>query len=191
MFLLIVLLFVAMPVVRRATWHGDAEFHTVLESLQRSSRSSPAPWPWCAYYAKRSSTFLLIGSGFLGASLLDGFHALITSSFLAGRTPTSLPALTHWSGAVSHVFLSLLLLASLVAWKRRPTPWPIRGASCLYIVVGSWTLASFLFFLWVPLKPAYYPQLHCASPDRVGASLLFHSGGHWIFPEWLLEVRPF
>jgi signal transduction histidine kinase/CheY-like chemotaxis protein len=147
------------------------------------------------YYAKPSATFLLIGNGFLGASLLDAYHALITSSFLAGHTPSGFSALTHWSGAVSRVFLSLLLLASLLAWKKRPTP--SRSAERLvYFLVGSWTLASFLFFVWVPLQPAYYPNFTVHRPTELVPALCFTLAaigyfrkGSWKFDDfehWLL-----
>ena len=172
MILLIALLLCAMPLVRSATWHGDAEFHTVLEFVATLLALITGAMALVRYYAKRSSMFLLIGSGFLGASLLDAYHALITSSFLAGRTPSGLSALTHWSGAVSQVFLSLVLLASLVAWKRRPTPG--RSAeSLVYLAVGSWTVASFLFFLWVPLQPAYYPNFIVHRPTELVPALFF------------------
>jgi len=41
------------------------------------------------YYTKKTSAFLLLGRRFLGTALLNGYHAAITSSFLAGRTPSA------------------------------------------------------------------------------------------------------
>ena len=161
-----------MPLVRSVSWHGDAEFHTVLEFLATLLALITGVMALVRYYAKRSSMFLLIGSGFLGASFLDAYHALITSSFLAGRTPSGLSALTHWSGAVSQVFLSLLLLASLVAWKKRSLP-GLSAERLVYFSVGGWTLASFLFFLWVPLQPAYYPNFIVHRPTELVPALFF------------------
>jgi two-component system sensor histidine kinase/response regulator len=112
------------------------------------------------YYTKKSSAYLLLGSGFLGTSILNGYHGAITSTFLAGRTPSALAALTTWSGAVPQVFLSLILCASLVAGtreKRRPTANAIKEGY-VYCFVGLLTLATFLFFAFVPLGPAYYPD---------------------------------
>ncbi len=193
--LLIAVLFGAMPLVRSATWHGDGEFHTVIECLATLLALIIGSMALVRYYAKRSSMFLLIGSGFLGASLLDAYHALITSAFLAGRTPSGLSALTHWSGAVSQVFLSLLLLASLVAWNRWQSPGP-SAERLVYLLVGSWTLFSFLFFLWVPLQPAYYPNFIVHRPTELVAALFFALGaigyfrkGSWKsddFEHWVL-----
>ena len=170
--LLILLLLGGAPLVSRSTWRGDAQLHTVLEFIATQLAFTTGAMALVRYYAKRSSTFLLIGSGFLGAGLLDAYHAIITSEFLAGRTPSGFSALTHWSGAVSQVFLSLLFLASLLVWKKRPTVG--RSAERLvYILVGSWTLASFLFFLWVPLLPAYYPNALVHRPAELLPALGF------------------
>ncbi len=195
MILLIVLLLGAAPVIRHATWRGDGHFHTVLEVVATQLALTTGIMALVRYYAKRSSMFLLIGSGFLGASLLDAYHALITSQFLAGRMPSSLSALTHWSGAVSRVFLSLLLLASLVVWQKRPTAG--RSAERLvYILVGSWTLASFLFFAWVPLQPATFPNFIVHRPAELLPALFFtlaaigyYRKGYWRvdgFEHWVL-----
>jgi len=172
MILLITVLLGAIPLVRSAMWHGDGEFHTVLESVATLLALITGAMALVRYYAKRTSMFLLIGSGFLGATFLDAYHALITSSFLAGRTPSGLSALTHWSGAVSQVFLSLLLLASLIVWKRWPTPSP-SAERLVYLVVGGWTLATFLFFLLVPLQPAYYPNFIVHRPAELISGLFF------------------
>jgi len=155
--LLIAVLLGGVPLVRLAPWHGDREFHTVLEFIGTQLAFTTGAMALVRYYAKRSGMYLLIGSGFLGAGLLDGYHALITSAFLAGRTPSGLTALTHWSGAVSGVFLSLLLLASALTWKRWQTVRP-STERLVYVLVASWTVASFLLFILVPVHPAYYPN---------------------------------
>ena len=45
------------------------------------------------YYSQKTASYLILGTGFLGAALLDGFHAVVTSSFCTECTPTSLSAL--------------------------------------------------------------------------------------------------
>ena len=193
--LVILVMLAAAPFVRSAPWHGGPQFHTVLEVIATQVALTTGAMALVRYYAKRSSMFLLIGSGFLGASLLDAYHALVTSEFLAGRMPSSLSALTHWSGAVSGIFLSLLLLASLLVWKRRPTAG--RSAERLvYILVGSWTLASFLFFAWVPLQPAYFANFLVHRPTELVPAFFFalaaigyYRKGSWRhddFEHWVL-----
>jgi len=171
-FLLTVVLLGATPLVRDAPWHGDGQFHTVLEVIATQLALTTGIMALVRYYAKRSSMFLLIGSGFIGASLLDAYHALITSEFLVGRMPSGFSALSHWSGAVSQVFLSFLLLASLLVWRK----WPTVGRSAerlVYVLVGSWTLTTFIFFVWVPLQPAFYPNLFVHRPAELFPGLCF------------------
>src|ERR1700676_4074289 len=95
----------------RAVWRGNAELHTLLETISSLLALTAGAMALVRYYAKKSSAFLLLGSCFLGAGLLDAYHGLITSPFLAGMTPSALSALTPWSGAVSRVFMSLLMCA--------------------------------------------------------------------------------
>src|SRR5579862_8477400 len=165
-------LLVLAPLVRLLTWQAAGEFHTVLEVIATQLALTTGCIALVRYYAKRSSMFLLIGAGFLGAGVLDAYHALITSPFIAQRSPSALSALTHWSGAVSRVFFSALILASLFAWKKHP----MAGRAVerlVFTVVGGWTLVSFLFFLLVPLRPAYYPGLLVHRPAELVPGLLF------------------
>jgi hypothetical protein len=81
--------------VSRIAWRGNAEFHTLLETLATQLALTTGTIALVRYYAKRSSLFLLIGVAFLGAGFLDAYHAVITSSFLVGRTPSVFSALTQ------------------------------------------------------------------------------------------------
>ena len=96
--LLTVVLTAAAPLVSRLTWRANGEFHTFLEVIATQLALTTGAIALVRYYAKRSGMFLLIGVGFLGAGLLDAYHALITSSFMAGRTPSALSALTCTTG---------------------------------------------------------------------------------------------
>jgi signal transduction histidine kinase/CheY-like chemotaxis protein len=170
--LLTVLLTAAAPLVSRISCHGSTEFHTVLEVIATQLALTTGAIALVRYYAKRSSMFLLVGAGFLGAGVLDAYHALITSSFMVGHTPSALSALTHWSGAVSRVFLSVLLIASLLVWKKRSTVGQTRER-LVYLLVGTWCLASFVFFLLVPLRPWFYPNLILHRPAELLPAVLF------------------
>src|SRR5580704_16078333 len=114
---LAILLAAGVPLLVRTSWRGTAELHTLIETVATLLAIITGAMALVRYYSKTDLTFLLLGNGLLGAGLLDGFHAAVTSSFLIGRTPSALAALTHWSGTTSRVFLSLLLCASLLGWK--------------------------------------------------------------------------
>src|SRR3984893_5620718 len=170
----IVLLLVSFP-LHRTTWVGNAELHTLLETISILLAIITGAMALVRYYTEKSSTYLLLGSGLLGAALLDGYHAAITSTFLAGTTPSALSALTKWSGATSRLYLSLLLSARLLVWRaeaRRPTTARIREGY-VYFLVGIWTLVVFLFFAFVPLPLGAYPNWFITHPVDLVQSLFF------------------
>lgn len=61
------------------------------------------------YYSQKTLSYLILGTGFLGASLLDGYHTVVTSSLCGGCTPSLFSALIPWTGVVSRLFLSMLM----------------------------------------------------------------------------------
>jgi len=171
--ILISLLLVAgLPFAFYAKWHTTPEFHTVLEAIATQIALTTGALALASYYARRSSTLLLIGSGFIGAGVLDIYHTLVSSPFLAGRTPSQFLGLVHWSGAISRIFLSLLICASLLGWKRLPTAGRITE-TVVYLLVAAWTVLSFLIFAAVPLNPAYYPNVFLHRPTELITALFF------------------
>jgi two-component system, sensor histidine kinase and response regulator len=157
--LALVVLIGAVP-AHRSAWQGTAQLHTLLETVATLLGLVTGAMALLRYYTKKNSTFLLLGTGFLGAALLDGYHAAITSSFFAGRTPSVLSTLTPWSGVMSRVFMSLVLCASVAVWKReerRPTTGRISEI-LVYLVVAIFTIANFAFFALVRLPPPFNPH---------------------------------
>src|ERR1700693_1027511 len=144
----------------QVTWVGNAEIHTLLETIAMLLAFVIAAMALGRYYNQKTASYLILGSGFLGAGLLDGYHAVVTSSFCTGCTPSSVTALIPWTGALPQLFLSVLMCASLFI-----LPGGIHSQHearsrerKVYLLVGGWTLASFVLFLWVPLPQAYHPQ---------------------------------
>ena len=162
--------------VRHISWRGSSELHTLLETIATVLALITGAMALVRYYTRKSGTYLLLGSGFLGVGLLDGYHAVVTSSFLAGHTRSAPSALISWSGATSHIFLSLLMFASLLCWKagvERTTGIRLREF-VVYSLVGTWTLVSFSFFALVRLSPeAYHPKLIVQRPPELIPALFF------------------
>src|ERR1700737_870009 len=132
------------PPIHRSAWFGSAQLHTFIETITTFLGLPTGAMALVRYYTRKSSTYLLLGSGFLGAAILNGYHLAFTSSFLAGRTPSALSPLTRWSGSVPQVYLSFILCASLVAWMRetrRPSATPIKEAY-VYCVMAFWMVAT-------------------------------------------------
>jgi len=154
----LILLLASFP-AHRSAWQGKAELHTLFETIATLLGFVTGAMALVRYYTKRSGMFLLLGTGFLGGALLDGYHAMVTSSFLAGHIPSALSALTPWSGIMSRVFMSVLMCASLVAWKRESLrPAERIKDSLVYLLVGTWVIVTFLFFALVRVPPPFHPN---------------------------------
>lgn len=127
------------------------------------------------FYSKKNNTFLLIGSGFIGNGLLDGYHLLLTSPFFNSYFPSVPSHLIPWSGIASRIFLSVLLLISWLAWKREVAigPQGVVSEKLIFSAVASLTVISFLFITFVPLPRAYYPNSFFSSPEELFPALFF------------------
>jgi diguanylate cyclase (GGDEF)-like protein len=144
----------------RCTWQGTADLHTWFETISILLGLVTGAIALVRYYTKKTGMFLLLGTGFLGGALLDSYHGLVTSSFMAGHIPAALSGLTPWSGIMSPAFLSVLLCASVVAWKRetlRPTEVGIKE-SLVYLLVAIWGVVTFLLFALVRVPPPFNPN---------------------------------
>ena len=168
----------------------------MLETISFVLAASAGAMALVRFYTKKSGTFLLLGNGFLGAALLDGYHAVVTSSFLAGRT---LSAISPWSGTTAQLFLSLLMCASLLAWKRETMGTPARiKEGYVYFLVGAWVTVSFLATAFVRFPVAYYPNSIVPHPSNLVQSLFFGLAaigylwkGSWkteAFEHWLVTA---
>jgi hypothetical protein len=107
---------------------GNAEFHTLLEAMATLLALMTGAMALVRYYAKKNSTFLILGTGFLGTAIIDGFHGIVTSSFFTWHMPSP-PAQPLETGITSRFFLSFVMCAVLLVWRRetrRPTAGRIR-----------------------------------------------------------------
>ncbi|HDL16346.1 MAG TPA: diguanylate cyclase, partial [Rhizobiales bacterium] len=93
---------------------------------------------------------------------------IVTSSHFKQYMPSDLPSLIPWSWVASRWFLSVFLFATAIVWRmdlgpKITTP---RGAVTVYAIATAFTLSSLLFFLFVPLPQAYYPDLMFHRPEE-------------------------
>ena len=170
------------------TWVGNAEIHTVLETIATLLAFVIGAMALVRYYSQKTSSYLILGSGFLGAGLMDGLHVVVTSSLCAGCAPSSLAALMPWTGALSRLFLSVLLCASPFIWRsgihnQRDERKRERE---VFLLVGGWMLASFAFFLWAPLPQASQPQWPVQRPAELIAGVFFTVAAvrYWRKGDW-------
>lgn len=79
--------FLGYFLLRDSTWQGSTELHTLMEVAATLLALMVGISALVHFYSKKSNTFLFIGTGFLGTALLDGYHAIVTSSGLISCGP--------------------------------------------------------------------------------------------------------
>ena len=170
----VVLLFAGF-LVYGARWEGDAELHTLLEAIATLLALVTGAMALVRYYAKKSSTFLILGAGFLGTAFIDGFHGVVTSSFFTWPLPSPPATLNPWTGIFSRFFLSFVVCASLLVWQRetrKPAAERIKE-NIVYLVVGGCIAVALLCFSLVALPPAYFPNFFLHRPLDLAPALFF------------------
>jgi PAS domain S-box-containing protein len=178
---------------------GSPAVHTVMEVLATVLAFVVGALALVRFYSRKQATFLFIGTGFLGAAVLDLNHALITSDWLIGiRGDVNPEDLFAWSWTSERVFLSLFLFVSLLGWRqelRDDTGDGVPEAS-VYGTALLLTLANLFFFEWVPLTRSHFAGLAVSRPAEFlpGAFFLvaffgYLAKGSWrrdAFEHWLL-----
>ncbi|MCZ6802877.1 MAG: ATP-binding protein [Proteobacteria bacterium] len=160
---------------RDSGWQGDKQLHTLMEIAATILALIIGIMSLVHYYTSKNLVFLMIGVGFLGTGFLDGYHTVVTSSYFAKYFPSTLPSLIPWSWVASRLFLSLCLWLSYKAWQNEAQlkKSGLMTDKQVFISGGIMTLVSFLFFAFVPLPRAYYPELVFHRPEEFIPALFF------------------
>jgi len=170
-----VLLIMVDLILSRVDWLGDSYVHTVMEVIATMLATFVGLLALVYYYTQRKNTMLLIGAGFLGTAFLECYHAIVTAPFFKVSFP-SLPAnLTPWSWIASRLFLSLFFVLTWIIWRREQRlgeESKLREGT-VYGAVTLLTLASFLFFAFVPLPQANHPNWFISRPQELVPAALF------------------
>ncbi len=195
---LAVLLVMGYWLLRGSTWQGSTQLHTEMEVAATLLALGAGVLALVRYYSKKTNLFLFVGTAFIGTALLDGYHAVVTSSYFAAYFPSAPPSLIPWSWVASRMFLALLLWLSWLDWRREDRLGVERqiGEAAIYLGTAGLTLASFAFFAFVPLPRAYYPEFVFHRPEEFVPALFFllaligylHKGA-WredVFEHWLV-----
>jgi hypothetical protein len=145
--------------VRRSAWLGTANLHTAMEVGATVLAMLVGILALLRFYRQKENIFLFLGTGFIGTSFLDGYHAVVSSPMFIQYFPSPPPSLIPWSGLASRMFFSVLMWLSWLFWRRESR----MGQSArvpeyrVFFVVNTWTLTCFLFFALLPLPTAYSP----------------------------------
>lgn len=196
--ILLVVLFLAYPALRSIQWEGSVNLHTLMELAATLLALTVGIMALIRYYSRKNNTFLFVGTGFMGTAFLDGYHAVVTSTYFSQFFPSGLGSLIPWSWVASRFFLSFFLWLSYVAWKREEN-YGERGRvdeGAIYAAATILTLGSFIFFAFVPLPRAYYPEFVVHRPEEFVPAVFFLLAliGYWrkglwrenAFEHWLI-----
>ena len=173
---IIALLFVIAAIALQfLSWQGNRELHTVMEVVATLLAGVIGVLALARYYSKKNSVYLFLATGFLGTALLDGYHAVVTSSLLSYLMPSPPDSLIPWSWNASRTFLAILmtLMWGASKWEEKQGKTNPICEKCVYKVVGLLTLTSFFFFSCFPLPRAYYPEFFFGRPEEFIAALFF------------------
>ncbi len=172
---LFVVLLLGYAVLRDSEWQGSTQLHTVMEVAATLLAAVVGVMALLRFYSKRENTFLFIGCGFMGTAFLDAYHAIVTSAFFAQSFPSPPPSLIPWSWTASRLFLSIFLWLSWLMWKReqRTDKDHLIFDGRVYLVAVSLMVISFVFFAFVPLPRAYYPELFFYRPGELLPAAFF------------------
>jgi len=196
--ILFVVLFVGYLLLRDSTWHGTKQLHTMMEIVASTLAFLVGVMALVRFHSKQDNTFLFIGTGFLGTGLLDTYHAIVTSTFFDLYFSSPPPSLIPWSWVASRLFLAIWLWLSWLAWRREQHLGKagIIDKRTVYLITGLLTIGCFLFFAFVPLPRAYYPELFFQRPEEFVPAIFFLLAligylkkGHWRednFEHWLV-----
>jgi len=199
--LAVVMLAGALVLRDNLVWLSGPTAHTVMESIATVLAAIIGALALVRFYSRKQVTFLLIGTGFLGAALLNLNHALVTSSGLIDALAASHPggsqgSLDAWSWTAERVFLSLFLFVSLLAWRQEVRDGETINEASVYGSALALTLLNLLFFENVPLSSLTFPSRVIIRPGELLPALFFSlaflgflgkkSWRRDVFDHWLL-----
>ncbi|HEV2844340.1 MAG TPA: histidine kinase dimerization/phospho-acceptor domain-containing protein, partial [Thermoanaerobaculia bacterium] len=189
--------FTLMPWLRGLDWAGDPWWHTLHETVALMLAFGVALISLVRYYSRKTDTFLLLGTAFLGTALLDVYHAVSTSQLFVSEIPAMDPAAAGpWSWLASRIFLGLFLFWLSMPWSRpERSPLPLNEGA-VYLLAGAVTLICFAFFTFTPLPRVYFPELLASRPAELIPAVFFLAAllarliqGDWresSFEHWLV-----
>lgn len=156
-------------------WESSVAVHTLMEALATLLAFTVGVLSLIRYYSHAENKYLLVGLGFIGAAILDGIHGSVTSVWFHSHFPSDLQRLLPWTWFTSRLFLSILLMLSVLPWlycrPRKETD--AANPTRLYLIALSAIGACFLLISFVKLPPAYFDTLPAARPEEALPALFF------------------
>lgn len=165
--------FALAPWLHGLEWVGEQGSHTLQETVALMLAMGVALISLLRYYSRKTDTFLLLGTAFLGTAILDVYHAVSTSQLFTDSLVTDQFSAGPWSWLASRIFLGMFLFWLSMPWSR-----PERSALPLnewavYLLAGAVMLVCLAFFTFAPLPRVYFPELLASRPAELIPAVFF------------------
>jgi PAS domain S-box-containing protein len=173
-------------------WEGSRDLHSVLESVATILAFVVGVLSLVRFYANGSVIHLWAGAGFIGTGLLDGSHAVLTSTWFEKFASSAPDSLIPWSWNASRIFLSGILVLSCQAQARqdqRPDAVSVEPKT-VYISILLLTVLCFLFFAFAPL-PTGYSGGFVGRPEEFISACLFFIAAIYLARRGVWKRSPF
>ena len=170
--IIVLLLVVGRLLVGQSNWVGSAHWHVLMESVAAALAIFVGVLALVRFYSKQKRAYFFIGTGFLGAGLLDAYHAVRIVSINELLASTAVPP-QIWEWNPSPVFLSILMVGSWLLWRRNKQP--ILATPRHYFFVVLVAMASLVILALVPQRPLGATEFIPGGITAVVTAILFFS----------------
>ncbi|WP_420402351.1 sensor histidine kinase [Nisaea sp.] len=158
-------------------WRSSSELHTLMASLGALLALIAGVLAIMRHRTRPSMRFLFFGAALIGAGLIDGGHALITSNVFEVHRISDLQELAPWSWTTSRFYFATLILAALLfeRWSsslsRRQI---VINESLVVLGAAAFFVSCAVVFLTVPLPSGQFEVLAISRPQEIipGSTLL-------------------
>ncbi|VAW31518.1 hypothetical protein MNBD_CHLOROFLEXI01-4294, partial [hydrothermal vent metagenome] len=143
------LLFISRFVLNSSNWVGSATLHMVMEFLSASFALFVGTLSMARFYTRQNSAYFFIGVGFIGAGLLDIYHAMFIATLGLGELTAV--SLQIWRRNPSSTFLSIFIMGSWLIWQR--TKRLGEQTTRYYLIAALLAFISLIIFVLIPQPP--------------------------------------
>ena len=156
-------------------WQGSGQLHTLMETTATIIALFVGILALVRFYSRGGTDFLVLGAGFIGVTLLDGYHTVVTSSWFKAFFPSDLSSLSLWSWLASRLFLSVIFLSLyiILKWEAQDKQLHKISPKAIFTFIFITTLASFLLFAFVPLPSGYFEATFFHRPEELIPGAIF------------------
>lgn len=126
------------------------------------------------FYSEQSTNYMLlfVGVGFIGTTVIDAFHTIVTASWFLKTFPNTHHTVVEWSWLSTRIFLAALMILSLFGLYKEKADGPVNTRP-IYILVSILTFFILVVFILVNVPLPVYPEKFITHPLELVPGVLF------------------